>query len=204
MDNETRPPWFARFIPIVALLGLCWLVFGFDSLLWHGRLTQHGIVPRHFNGLMGILWAPFLHASFRHLAANTLPLLILGAIICARSRTEFVLVTLAGIVLGGGLTWIVARNACHIGASGLIFCYFGYLASLAWFRRTFGTLCLSVVCILGYGGILRGIFPTAGPVSWESHLAGLIAGVVLAAFVARLKKEPAPQPALAPTTALKL
>jgi membrane associated rhomboid family serine protease len=204
MDNETRQPWFARFIPIVALLGLCWLVFGFDSLLWHGRLTQHGIVPRRFNGLMGIFWAPFLHASFRHLAANTLPLLILGAIICARSRTEFVLVTLAGIVLGGGLTWIVARNACHIGASGLIFCYFGYLASLAWFRRTFGTLCLSVVCILGYGGILRGIFPTAGPVSWESHLAGLIAGVVLAAFVARLKKEPEPQPALAPTTALKL
>ena len=74
------------------------------------------------------------------------------------------------------MTWLIARPASHIGASGLIFCYFGYLASMAWFRRTFGTLCLSVVCILGYGGMVRGIFPTAAAVSWESHLSGLIAG----------------------------
>ena len=204
MDNETREPWFARFLPIVGLTALCWLVFGLDRLIWQGHLTQHGIVPRHLSGLAGIAWAPFLHASFRHLAANTLPLLVLGAIICGRSRAEFVTVTVAGIVLGGGLTWLSARNACHIGASGLIFCYFGYLASLAWFRRTFGTLCLSVICIVGYGGILRGVFPTRTAVSWESHLAGLIAGVVLASLMAKFTKVPEPQPAVASPTALKL
>jgi membrane associated rhomboid family serine protease len=203
MNGETRPSWITRFTPVIALTAICWLVFGLDSLFWHGRLSQHGIVPRHLNGLAGIVWAPFLHASFRHLLANTLPLLILGAIICGRSRTEFVLVTVAGILFGGGLTWLIARTACHIGASGLVFCYFGYLASMAWFRRTFGTLCVSVVCILGYGGMLRGIFPSAGAVSWESHLGGLVAGVLLAALTAKLKSEPEPATAPCPPDALK-
>ena len=203
MNNDTRSSWFSRFIPIIALVAICWLVLGLDNLVCHGALTQHGIVPRRFSGLTGILWAPFLHASTRHLAANTLPLLILGAITCGRSRAEFAVVTVAGIILGGGLTWLVARNASHIGASGLIFCYFGYLASMAWFRRTFGTLCLSVVCTLAYGGILRGAFPSAGAVSWESHLSGLIAGIVLASFMAKLKKEPEPQPALVAPGILK-
>ena len=204
MNSETQSSWFTRFIPIIALTATCWLVFGLDSLVWHGRLTQHGIVPRHLSGLTGIVWAPFLHASFRHLVANTLPLLILGAIICGHSRTEFALVTVAGILLGGAMTWLIARPASHIGASGLVFCYFGYLASMAWFRRTFGTLCLSVVCILAYGGMLRGMFPTAAAVSWESHATGFIAGILLAALTAKLKKEPDAQPAVAPSTALKL
>jgi membrane associated rhomboid family serine protease len=203
MNNETQPSWLRRFIPIIALVSICWLVFGLDSFVLHDRLTQHGIVPRRLSSLPGIVWAPFVHASFRHLAANTLPLLLLGAIICGRSRAEFAAVTVGGIILGGGLTWLMARNASHIGASGLILCYFGYLSSMALFRRTFGTLCISVVCILGYGGIIRGILPGAGPVSWESHLCGLIAGVALAWFVANLKKEQEPRPSLAMPGGLK-
>jgi membrane associated rhomboid family serine protease len=147
-------------------------------------------MPRQVSGLAGILYAPFLHASYEHLAANSLPLLVLGAILCARSRGEFLVVTVLGILLTGGLTWMFARSARHIGASGLIFCYFGYLASLAYFHRTFGTLCLSVVCILAYGGLIRGIVPTSAPVSWESHLAGLVAGAGLAWLMANLKKTP--------------
>lgn len=179
-----------RFSPIIVLTAVCWVVLALNSLIWKGHLAQHGITPRQLNGLIGILWAPFLHASFRHLAANTLPLLILGGILCGRSKTEFAVVTAAGILLGGILTWLFARQASHIGASGLIFCYFGYLASLALFRRTFGTLCLSVICILGYGGMIRGILPVSTGISWESHLAGLIAGIALAALMSPLRKAP--------------
>lgn len=174
-------------MPILALTAICWLVLGVNELLLQGKLVQWGIVPRHLNGLAGVLWAPFIHGSVRHLAANTLPLLVLGAVICARGRSEFVLVTVTGILLGGGLTWLIGRNACHVGASGLIFCYFGYLASLAWFRRTLGTFCLSVVCVVAYGGMLRSIMPTSAGISWESHLAGLIAGVVIAGVMAKFK-----------------
>ena len=169
-----------RLSPVLVLIGICWLVFGVNVLLWHGQLNRYGIVPRHLWSLPGILWAPFLHGSLRHLTANTLPLLVLGGILCGRSRMEFAEVTIGGIVIGGGLTWLVARSACHIGASGLVFCFFGYLASLAFFRRTIGTLLLSLVCIIGFWGILRGILPTAAAVSWEGHAAGLIAGIGLA------------------------
>lgn len=181
---------FKRFLPILIVTALCWLIFPINNLLLNGQLASYGIIPRHVNSLPGILLAPFLHASYAHLLANTLPLLALGGILCARSRGEFIIVTVIGIVLGGGLTWLVGRNATHIGASGLIFCYFGYLASLAYFHRSFGTLCVSVLCILAYGGILRGVLPTSAAVSWEGHLTGLVAGVILAWFVSKVKKTP--------------
>jgi membrane associated rhomboid family serine protease len=179
-----------RFTPIITLTAACWVVFGLNALIWHGDLNQHGIVPRHVDSLTGILWSPFLHGSYQHLTANTVPLLLLGGLVCARGKGTFVVVTLGGILLGGGLTWLFARSADHIGASGLIFCYFGYVASLAWFNRTFGTLCLSVLCILGYGGMVKGILPTQAAVSWEGHLAGLVAGVVLGSLMS--KPRPAP------------
>jgi membrane associated rhomboid family serine protease len=182
-----------RFTPVLALTALCWLVFLVNNLMLGGHFDQYGIVPRRISSLPGILFTPFLHGSYEHLVANTVPLLILGGIICARGRGEFIIVTAAGILLGGGLTWLFARNACHIGASGLIFCYFGYLASLAWFNRTFLSLCISVLCIVGYGGIIRGVVPTSTAISWESHLSGLVTGIVVAAFVAKLKKTPSGQ-----------
>jgi membrane associated rhomboid family serine protease len=188
-----------RFLPILLVTALCWLIFPLNNLLLNGKLSAYGIVPRHLNGLAGIPCAPFLHASYAHLLANTLPLLALGGILCTRSRGEFIIVTVIGIVLGGGLTWLVGRNATHIGASGLIFCYFGYLASLAYFHRSFGTLCVSVLCILAYGGILRGVVPTSAAVSWEGHLTGLVAGVALAWFVSKVKKTPLTPPAPGPT-----
>lgn len=183
LNEGPRPPQksvLGRFGPVLFVAGLCWVVFGLNQMFWGGRLNQHGIVPRHLAGLSGILWAPFLHASMAHLFANTVPLLVLGGVLCARNPAEFVLVTLSGIIVSGGLTWAFARNACHIGASGLIFCFFGYLASLALFRRTFGTLLLSLVCLVAYGGMLKGLLPTSTPISWEGHIAGLFAGVLLA------------------------
>ena len=187
-----------RFTPILTLTAGCWLVFLVNNLIWNGQFDQYGIVPRQLRSLPAILFAPFLHASYGHLAANTLPLLILGTIICGRSRSEFLVVTVLGISVTGGLTWLFARNACHIGASGLIFCYLGYLASLAYFNRTVGALFLSVVCVIGYGGLIRGIVPTSGPISWESHLAGLLAGTALAWLMTKLEMTPSGRTELAP------
>lgn len=182
-----------RFTPILALTAVCWLVFLANELFWHGELARHGIIPRHLSGLPGILWAPFLHVSFQHLAANTAPLLILGAILCGRSKGEFAAVTAAGILLGGGLTWLLARSAVHVGASGLVFCYFGYLASLAFFRRSIPTFLLSLVCIIGYGGMLRGVLPRSNGVSWEGHLLGLCSGIAAAWLNSKLNPQTKPK-----------
>jgi membrane associated rhomboid family serine protease len=179
-----------RLAPILAVVGLCWLMFVINNLLWHGRLSDHGIIPRHLGSLPAIVWAPFLHTSFGHLAANTIPLLVLGGILCMRSRGEFVTVTILGILFGGALTWLVARGASHVGASGLVFCFFGYLGSLAYFRRTIGTLLVSLACVLFYGGMLRGIVPTSTPISWEGHLAGFLVGIAMAWAASRFDKTP--------------
>jgi membrane associated rhomboid family serine protease len=176
-----------RFVPAIVLTGICWAVFLVNNILLGGSLTNHGIVPRQVGSLPGILWSPFLHVSLQHLVANTLPLLILGLIICGRGKGEFGAACTSGIFVGGGLTWLFARTACHVGASGLVFTFFGYVASLAYFRRTFGSLVLSVACIVGYGGLLRGVLPTAMPVSWEGHLSGLVAGIAAAWMVSKTK-----------------
>jgi membrane associated rhomboid family serine protease len=105
----------------LTLVALCWLVFGVNQLLWHGQLNQYGIIPRRLGSLPGIIWSPFLHGSFMHLVANNVPLLVLGGILCGRSTSEFALVAVLGMVLSGGLTWLAARSACHIGASGQVF-----------------------------------------------------------------------------------
>jgi membrane associated rhomboid family serine protease len=120
-----------RLVPALALPLICWAVFLVNNVLMGGSLTGHGIIPRHTSSLPGIVWSPFLHVSLQHLIANTLPLLILGLIICARGRGEFAAAVASGILLGGGLTWLFARTACHVGASGLVFTFFGYVASLA-------------------------------------------------------------------------
>ena len=178
--------FLSRFMPIITLVGACWAVFLVNNLMLHAQLNQYGIIPRRIHSLPGIVFAPFLHGSYQHLIANSLPLLILGAVLCARSKGEFIVVTVCGIVGGGGLTWLFARHAAHIGASGMVFCYFGYLSSLAFFRRSFGTLLISLVCIIAYGGIIRGLMPTSAAVSWEGHLAGLVTGVAAGWFIARV------------------
>ncbi len=179
-----------RFTPILTLVALCWVVFAANQLFWKGQLNEHAIVPRHLASLPGILWTPFLHGSLSHLAANTLPLLVLGGILCARSKREFAAVTIAGILLGGGLTWLLARNAYHIGASGVVFCFFGYLGSLVFFRRTLGTFFLSLLCIVGYAGMLKGLLPTTAAISWEAHVSGLVAGIALAWAGSKLNPPP--------------
>ena len=76
--------------------------------------------------------------------------------------------------------WLLGRSAVHIGASGLVFGYFGYLVARGWYERRFGSILLAIVVIILYGGLILGVLPARGLVSWEAHLFGLIAGVLAA------------------------
>lgn len=169
-----------KIYPVLGFVGLCWLVFLVNNVLLKGAFLPLGIVPRHVGGLWGIALAPLLHASLRHLLANTVPLLILGSVISFRSPGTFVSVTVAGTLLSGTLVWLLARPGCHIGASGLVFCYFGFVLGQAWFQRTFVNILLALVCGFIYGGLIWGLSPFQTGVSWEAHAAGLVAGILLA------------------------
>ena len=134
------------------------------------------VVPRTAGGLLGIITAPFIHANLSHLATNLLPFLVLGALVLRRGESVFLAVALS-IALGQGmLLWLLGRKVAHVGMSGVIFGFFGYLLALAWFTRATPDLLAAAGVLLFYGGMLAGLSPARSGTSWEGHLFGLIAG----------------------------
>lgn len=158
------------------LIFLFWFLEGIDWLLG-GQLDQYGIAPRHISGLWGIIAAPFLHAGFSHVAANTIPFLVLGWLVLLRGTRTFLWVTAIVILVSGFGTWLIAPSASiHLGASGLIFGYFGYLLFRGYFERSWEAVLLSVIVAILYGGMLFGIISNNPGISWQMHLFGFVGG----------------------------
>lgn len=165
-----------------------WVVELVNTFLGH-RLNVYGVLPRTVEGLRGIPLSPFLHGGFGHLAANTFPLLVLGGLVAVRRRGNFLGVTVFIVFVGGAGLWLVGRPALHVGASGLLFGYFGYLVARGWYERSVLSILVALAVILVFGwGIFFGLLPTAGFVSWEGHLCGMAAG----GLVARLTRPARP------------
>lgn len=167
---------------VIAALGLAGFI---NNVLLGGRLSAYGIVPRTQDGLWGIVLAPFLHASFNHLYANACGILIFGGLVMLRSKQHFWVVTLLGTLVSGVGTWVFGRSAVHIGASGVVFAYFGYLLFCGVFERRIWPLLLSCVVLAVWGPTLYGVLPTQPGVSWEAHAFGLLGGIWAAQMVAR-------------------
>jgi len=157
-----------------------WLLEAIDWVLG-GNLDQFGILPRQVSGLWGIGAAPLLHVGFAHVAANTIPFLVLGWFVLLRGVKTFVLVTLITMLVSGLGTWLIAPSASiHLGASGLVFGYFGYLLTRGYFERSWEAIVWSVVVALLYGGMLVGLFPNSMGISWQMHLFGFLGGALAA------------------------
>src|SRR3954451_16987866 len=171
-------------IPLV-LVFVMWAV-ELANLVTAGSLTRFGIHPRTVPGLWGILFSPLLHAGLAHLIANTVPFLVLGWLVALRGRRDYIMVTCFVTLVGGGAVWLVGRPfSNHIGASGVIFGYLGFLLARGFFERSAQAILLSIVALLLYGGIIWGVLPTTPGVSWEGHLFGLLAGVMAAKLFTR-------------------
>jgi membrane associated rhomboid family serine protease len=165
-------------------VGLLWALEAVDVLSGH-RLDGLGIEPRKAGELLDIVPSAFTHFGFGHVAANSLPLLVLGFLAALRGIGRFLAVSLTVIVIGGLGVWLVSpAHTNTAGASGLIFGLFGYLLV----RGFVDGRPLDIVVGLGvgalYGSILWGALPTARGVSWQGHLFGLLGGIT-AAFVFR-------------------
>lgn len=183
-------------ICVMALTGVMWLAELVD-LIAGGDLDALGIEPRTADGLVGVLAAPLLHGGFTHLVANTVPLVLLGAIIALSGLTR-TLGVLAVVVLVGGLgTWLTGpQGTVHIGASGVVFGFASYLIFRGVFSRHPGHLAVGVLVCVVYGTtLLVGLVPTPG-VSWQGHLFGAVGGVVAARVLDRRAATPAHPTAL--------
>jgi membrane associated rhomboid family serine protease len=166
-------------------------VLSFVLLIWAIEILNHvlgyplsnfGIFPRNIWGLPGILLTPFIHHGFEHTITNSISLIILGILISLKNHRLLFKISLFIIIVGGAGVWMFGRPSSHIGASGLVFGYFGFLVARGWYARDFGSIVISIVTIVIYGGMIFGIFPGQAYISWEAHLFGFIAGILSARF----------------------
>lgn len=163
-----------------------WILELIDVLLLDHALDTFGVWPRRAVGLLGILLMPFLHGGLAHVAANTIPFIVLGWLVLVRRSSDFVVVTLVtGLVTGGGLWLFGSSRSVYIGASGLIFGYFGYLLLRGYFERSPQAILVTLLVAFAYGGLLWGIIPQGNGLSWEAHLLGFAGGALSARFLSR-------------------
>ena len=161
-------------------LGAAWLAFA-ATVASGGALLSFGIVPRTVNGLRGIVFAPFLHANLQHLLSNTVPFVVLGWLVMLRDKRHFGRVTIAAALGSGVFSWLFgAPNSVHVGASGVIFGYLGFLMLSGWYARTFASVVLSLGVTAAWGSLVFGVLPSVPGVSWQGHLGGFIGGVLAA------------------------
>ncbi|MEL6130135.1 MAG: rhomboid family intramembrane serine protease [Cyanobacteria bacterium J06627_3] len=159
---------------VVGVVNFAYLGSGLNRLL--------GIRPRQPLGLLGILFSPFLHRNAAHLIANTLPFSILGWLVLLQGLDNFYALSVAILLVSGLGTWIFGRSAIHLGASGLIFGYLGYLIARGYLEVTLMTLGLAFVVMLLYGDQFWTMLPDSDDttLSWEGHMFGFLGGVLAA------------------------
>ncbi|MGW3424962.1 rhomboid family intramembrane serine protease [Streptomyces phaeochromogenes] len=169
-------------------VALLWVLEGIDVASGHA-LDTFGITPREFGELRDIVPAAFVHFGWDHLAANSVPLLLLGFLAALSGIRRFLAVVTVTILVSGLGVWLTAsEHSITAGASGVVFGLFGYLLVRGFVDRRIGDVVIGLVVGAVYGSILWGVLPTTTGVSWQGHLFGLIGGVA-SAFVFRRPRE---------------
>jgi len=180
-DKKEKDNWLkAAIIPVIFILiiSLIHLIQFTFNVKW----IHYGIYPLSKKGLVGIVSAPLLHSNFEHLFNNSIPLLILGTSLFYFYKEIAFKVALWIYLMVGVWTWIYAREAYHIGASGVLYGIFSFLLVSGFLRRNNQLIALSLVVTFLYGSLVWGIFPIDIKISFESHLWGFIAGFILAFY----------------------
>lgn len=169
--------------PLLFVLTM-WIVYWFE-LRFGVDFTNWGVRPRAVTGLRGIVFSPFIHSGVKHLWHNTVPMLVLSAALFYFYRNVSWRVLLWIVLLSGLGTWIIGRVSFHIGMSGVIY----GLASFLFFKgiraRHFRLIALSLLVVFLYGSLIWGTLPLDEKISWEGHLSGFVAGMVLGVFCFR-------------------
>ena len=180
-----RPTLSSSVFFIGGWLVLLWALEALDVILI-GALDGFGVSPRVIAELPQVLTAPFLHFGFEHLAANSLPFLVLGVLTRMAGRREFWVATMASMVVSGLAAWLLsAPNTVTAGASGLIFGWLAFLLVRGLMNGNWKQILISAAVFGLFGGMLWGVFPTLPGISWQGHLGGAVGGVLAAWWLQR-------------------
>jgi len=167
---------------VFLLVGILLLLFGIEVvdtfLPGNHPLDRLGIQPRTLAGLPGIGLAPLLHGGFSHLSENSLPFFVLGWLILMSGTRRFCEVTLCVVVCSGMGAWLLgAANSVHIGLSGVIFGYFGFLLARGYYERKLVSIILAILVGFFYIGMLFQLVSLRAYVSWSGHFFGFLGGI---------------------------
>jgi membrane associated rhomboid family serine protease len=200
MQFDLPDPRYTHSAPSRALLALAMrLAAGFVVVLWLVHLMNwglgldplpFGLRPREWLGLVGIVTAPLMHGDFAHLVANSVPLLVLGAVMLFLYPHASLRVLPAVYLGSGALVWLFGRDSVHIGASGLVYGLVGYVFVAGLLRRDRRAIAASLMVVMLYGTLAWGVLPIQPRVSWETHLAAAVIGVLAAFALRRLDVPP--------------
>jgi membrane associated rhomboid family serine protease len=184
MGERRRSDFVTALLTCFALVSTLFIVAAVQ-ILFHLQLQRFGIIPRTEAGLPGILFAPLLHGSWQHLLGNAAPLYVMLVLLLSNPGYHPYR-TLSFIWLASGLgTWLIGRPAIHIGASSVIFGLAAFLIMAGFLMRSWRAAFIAIFVAICYGGIFYGVLPTEGPISWEGHLCGVLAGIWSVRGVAR-------------------
>ena len=168
-------------------LAILLVITGLEIInLMTGRvLNQWGNIPRETEALVGILAGPFLHGSILHYFSNIVPLAVFLFLMQHYGHRRFILSSLLIILSTGLLVWLFGRTAIHIGASGVLYGYFGFLLVAGFLSRRPSQIMVSLFVGVFYGGMIFGVLPSGPFISWESHLFGFISGIIVARLLVK-------------------
>lgn len=187
MFPRTHVP-FRTQIRIVFTVALAITVIEFVNFLLDRYLVQFGLIPGSTRQWFGLFAAPLIHGSVMHYVSNIFPLIVFSMLLLQHGIYRYFLVTFFVVLVGGGAVWLFGRNAVHVGASGVIFGYFGFLLLAGILSREVKLIGISFLVGSVYGGIIFGVLPLQPGVSWEGHLFGFLSGLLAAFMFGRAPK----------------
>jgi membrane associated rhomboid family serine protease len=158
---------------------LIWFVYWVE-IQFSYNFTRAGILPRNLSGLKGVLFSPFIHSDTNHLFNNSIPLFVLLSFLIYFYRAVYIKVLFFGGLLSGLLTWVIAREAFHIGASGIVYLLFSFVFFSGIIKKQFQLVAVSLIVIFLYGSMVWYVFPIKEGISWEGHLSGFVVGLIFA------------------------
>ncbi len=182
---QRTPDWVSAALWAGGFVVLLFVLEGVDQVVLNESLDGEGIRPRSEEGLLGILFAPFLHGGWDHLLANTLPALVLGYLVLASGIGRGLAATAMVWLVSGVGVWVFSPPlSVTVGASGLIFGWLLYLLVRGFFTRSAWDIILGLTLFFLYGGLLLGVLPGQPGISWQAHLFGAIGGGIAAVTLA--------------------
>lgn len=182
-NDEEKQRLLSSALIAAGIVVALWIIKALE-VAFNISFASFGILPLTVTGLKGILFSPLIHGSLAHLTSNSVPLFLLSAALFYFYRSKAWQIFILSWFVTGLWTWFFARGSgYHIGASGVVYALAAFHFVSGIIRREPRLIAFTLLVTFLYGSFVWGIFPDFAlkeRISWESHLMGMIAGIVLA------------------------